>query len=239
MEFTYKNEQYKLLHIKKDFEDYSQSSHRVLVEDSRGEFIAELAFTVDQSQNILWDFSTWIDPVYQNTKIKDIMMKGYSKIYAENFIGYSHVYRYTNPRLHKLIERKVKAGKLPREILDKIIPLPEYLNKLQSVDGEIYKEGERIVQLYNKAFDGNDKARGEGLELVTSFLDKYEEAANLTIADKIFVKTIEALKVKFTIYVIQQLNEYMGKNNNSEEIKEEIKNMLLKIKNEYSIPLLN
>ncbi|KMY50539.1 hypothetical protein [Peribacillus loiseleuriae] len=233
MEFTYNNKQYQLIHIT-SFEKDNQSIQKILVEDSKGEFIAVLAFTVDQTQNILWDFSTWIDPIYQNTKIKDIMMEGYSKIYAENFKGYWHVIAYSNPRLQKLIERKVKAGKLPREILDKSVGLSD----LEWVKGEIFRKGEQIVQLYAKAFNGNDGARSEALELATSFLEKYEEANILSIHDKIFVKTIEALEIKFTIYVMQQLNEYMGRNNNSEEIKEEIKELLLKIKDEYGISIV-
>ncbi|MCI1590391.1 hypothetical protein [Heyndrickxia oleronia] len=59
-----------------------------------------------------------IEKEYRNTKVIHAMLSFANDIYNKYFDGYSIEYELANKRLHKLIDRKVKANKIPANLIE-------------------------------------------------------------------------------------------------------------------------
>lgn len=108
-----------------------------------------------------------------------------------------------------------------------------------NIDEKIFSEGEQIVKLYAKAYNGDDDAGEKADDLAKSFLKKYDEDTYSfsSTKDKLFVRNIKLLQLKYDTYSIQTVSDMFSGDSDSDATKEEVKNLLLQIKDEYGISL--
>ncbi|MGE7219641.1 hypothetical protein ACQKJC_24705 [Priestia koreensis] len=73
----------------------------------------------DKEQRVLYGFSINVMEDYQGTKAVEELFKWFTDSYKDQYKGYSFYYEYGNERMDKLIQRRVKQGKLPKEVVSK------------------------------------------------------------------------------------------------------------------------
>jgi hypothetical protein len=85
-----------------------------------------IAFVIWQTyeygnEKVLYDFVVFIEKKYRNIPaIHNLMAEAFHAIYLKYFQDFRFKYEYLDPRFRKMIERKVKYGKLPAQILERI-----------------------------------------------------------------------------------------------------------------------
>lgn len=77
---------------------------------------AILVEVMDQSRLFLYLLT--IETKFRNTKVIHAMLNFANDIYNKYFDGYSIEYELANKKLHKLIDRKVKANKIPANLIE-------------------------------------------------------------------------------------------------------------------------
>lgn len=83
--------------------------------------IGNITFNIEYENNdkILSGFNVWILDNYRGIpELHKYMCKTFSDIYYEKFNDYEFDYIYLNKPFEKLIDRKVKYGKLPKKICE-------------------------------------------------------------------------------------------------------------------------
>lgn len=98
-----------------------------------------------------------------------------------------------------------------------------------NLNEEMFDEGKQVVKLYAQQYNGEDVG-SELSDSVESFLSSYADNYS-SENEEYFVSSIELLKAKYEVYIIKQA---IGE---GEGTKEEIKELLLRFKDEFGISL--
>lgn len=91
------------------------------------EVIGTCKFYVDTDEKLLYSFSVLIPNEHKDMKIIELMVDTFTALFNHMFKGYDFRYRFGNPKFEAVVNRKVRQGKLPIEVIENriFIDIPE------------------------------------------------------------------------------------------------------------------
>lgn len=102
--------------------------------------IGKLAFVINK--NIFTHLSFYIEEQYKNLNMTDIMFNTFYDLYNTRFNGYEFDFYVSNPKIIGLIKRKIRQGKLPKEMIENEIKVKEIDNNYIK-----YMLGDELAQI--------------------------------------------------------------------------------------------
>ncbi|MGG3925672.1 hypothetical protein ABET51_06695 [Metabacillus fastidiosus] len=106
--------QYKEIHLS----GKEAIQYRVELERN-GEFAARVRYRVSKENEILHGFSVNIHDGFGDNEVIDLVALHFKDIYENQYKGYHFHYKFGIPKFEEMVKRKVRQGKLPREIVEK------------------------------------------------------------------------------------------------------------------------
>ncbi|EJV52614.1 hypothetical protein IEK_01263 [Bacillus toyonensis] len=109
-------------------------------------------------------------------------------------------------------------------------------NNKKSLEENLFKDGEALVQAYYQSANGADKSK-EIQELAPKF-DEMKKANTFSSEDEEwFVKEIQLLKQEYALYMMEGALEYASKNTqgNKEGAKEEMMKHMKELQDDFGV----
>ncbi|MED1902533.1 hypothetical protein P4V05_20650 [Bacillus thuringiensis] len=109
-------------------------------------------------------------------------------------------------------------------------------NNKKSLEENVFKDGEALVQAYYQSANGTDKSK-EIQELAPKF-DEMKKVNTFSSEDEEwFVKEIQLLKQEYALYMMEGALEYASKNTqgNKEGAKEEMMKHMKELQDEFGV----
>lgn len=109
-------------------------------------------------------------------------------------------------------------------------------NNKKSLEEDVFKDGEALIQAYYQSANGTDKSK-EIQELAPKF-DEMEKANTFSSEDEEwFVKEIQLLKQEYALYMMEGALEYASKNTqgDKEGAKEEMMKHMKELQDDFGV----
>ncbi|MCI1590390.1 hypothetical protein [Heyndrickxia oleronia] len=143
---------FKVYYNRKNYIEYIHTIHELLVQDNDGKFIGWVQFLTDDKEKIVYGFNIAIDSKYKNTLVTKMLIQEFSKLHNKALKPYSYHYEFYNQRFYKLINRQIKYGKLPKELIDNQISEIVHSPSVKIMSAKLFINTLEI-QLHNHHFN--------------------------------------------------------------------------------------